>query len=58
MEILKKDMRERKFSDKINYSVLSNLDVEEGAGDVINKEPIEITDEDSTTDSKAQIINR
>ncbi|CAL1527133.1 unnamed protein product [Lymnaea stagnalis] len=59
MEILKKDMREKKFSDKINYNVLNTLDAT-APGEQLNKVPIELPD-DSFNDSnerKPQMINR
>ncbi|KAH9507205.1 transcription factor TFIIIB subunit brf1 [Bulinus truncatus] len=58
MEILKKDMREKKFSDKINYSVLNNLEVSTPSETVANG-PIEIIDDSvSAAEKNVHINNR
>ncbi|KAI8788907.1 transcription factor IIIB 60 kDa subunit, partial [Biomphalaria glabrata] len=45
MEILKKDMREKKFSDKINYNVLNTLDAFPSQSEPVIQKPIEILDD-------------
>ncbi|XP_055880469.1 transcription factor IIIB 90 kDa subunit-like isoform X2 [Biomphalaria glabrata] len=45
MEILKKDMREKKFSDKINYNVLNTLDAFPSQSEPVIQTPIEILDD-------------
>ncbi|XP_059164721.1 transcription factor IIIB 90 kDa subunit-like isoform X2 [Physella acuta] len=57
MEILKKDMREKKFSDKINYNVLNTLDAS-ASTECVSTEPIEIPSDTPTTDRKPHITNR
>ncbi|BFZ12313.1 hypothetical protein BsWGS_15352 [Bradybaena similaris] len=60
MEILEKGIREKKLSDKIDYSVLSALD-DTTPRKLLANEPVEIIDDDviqDVSDHKPHIINR